>query len=55
MAVIWAEQALLPAGWARDVAVEVDGAGRIASVTPGAPPSGERRATLLPAPAMASA
>lgn len=50
MATIWAEAALLPDGWARDVAVEVEG-GRIASVTRGAAPSGERRAILLPAPA----
>lgn len=49
-ATIWAERALLPSGWAEGVAVEVDG-GRIAAVTPGAEPKGERRALLLPAPA----
>lgn len=49
MAVIWAEQALLPGGWARHVAVTVEG-GRIAAVAPGAPPQGERVACLLPAP-----
>jgi formimidoylglutamate deiminase len=49
MAVIWAERALLPEGWARDVAVAVE-LGRIAAVTPGAHPQGERVACLLPAP-----
>lgn len=47
MTVIWAEQALLPGGWAQDVAVTVDGA-RIASVTPGATrPAGATAAGLL--------
>ncbi len=50
MAVIWAETALLPDGWARAVRIEVR-EGRIASVTRDAPPEGERRAILLPAPA----
>ncbi len=50
MAVIWAERALLPGGWARDVRVEVV-EGRIRSVTEGADPEGERRAILLPSPA----
>ncbi len=50
MAMIWAEQALLPDGWARDVAVTVE-AGRIVAVTPGTPPQGERVAALLSAPA----
>ncbi len=49
MAVIWAEQALLPQGWARDVAVTL-AEGRITSVTPGAPFQGERVGCLLPAP-----
>ncbi|WP_102108437.1 formimidoylglutamate deiminase [Oceaniglobus roseus] len=48
---IWAEQALLPTGWARDVAVEIGADGRIASVTPGAAPGGQRVGALLPAPA----
>ncbi|MCL4187122.1 MAG: formimidoylglutamate deiminase [Rhodobacteraceae bacterium] len=52
MTTIWARQALLPGGWAGDVAVGIDG-GRIASVAPSSPaPAGARRvATLLPAPA----
>ncbi|MFN3524726.1 MAG: formimidoylglutamate deiminase [Paracoccus sp. (in: a-proteobacteria)] len=51
MQIIWAEQALLPEGWAEAVRIEVDPAGRIARVTPGAPPEGTRCAVLLPAPA----
>jgi len=47
---IWAEQALLPGGWARNVAVDIAG-GAITSVTENAEPSGHRVATLLPAPA----
>ncbi len=49
---IWAEQALLATGWARDVAVTLDGE-RIAAVTPGTTPApGDRRVgALLPAPA----
>lgn len=48
---IWAEQALLPDGWAENVAVRVDD-GVIASVTSGVPaPDGARRVgALLPAP-----
>ena len=50
MTVIWAEQALLPGGWARDVAVTVEG-GRIASVEPGAARGGAMAVgLLLPAP-----
>ncbi len=44
-----ADHALTPDGWARDVAVTVE-AGRIAAVSPGAPPQGERVEVLLPAP-----
>ncbi|MDE3122488.1 MAG: amidohydrolase family protein, partial [Paracoccaceae bacterium] len=44
-----ADQALLPEGWARDVAITVTD-GRIAAVTPGAAPSGDRVPVLLPAP-----
>jgi len=51
MTVLWAEQALLASGWARDVAVTIGPDGRIASVTPGAAPVGRRVAILLPAPA----
>ncbi|MFN4156857.1 MAG: formimidoylglutamate deiminase [Gemmobacter sp.] len=52
MSVIWAEQALLPDGWARDAVVRLE-AGRIASVLPGQPmPAGaDRVGALLPAPA----
>lgn len=46
MTVIWAEQALLPGGWAQDVAVSVDG-GRIAAVVAGAAPAGAHRVGLL--------
>jgi formimidoylglutamate deiminase len=57
MTMIWAQQALLPSGWARDVAIRIDGAGRIAEVTPGQPPvpadRGTRTGILLPAPANA--
>ena len=51
MTVLWAEQALLPGGWARDVAVRIGPDGRIAAVTPGAAPVGQRLGCLLPAPA----
>lgn len=48
---IWAEQALLPEGWAENVAVEIGADGRIDTVTTGADPGGQRLTTLLPAPA----
>ena len=48
---IWAETALLPQGWARDVVVTLTAEGRIGSVTPGAAPRGQRVGCLLPAPA----
>ncbi len=50
MAVIWAEQALTPRGWGREVRVELDSGGRIASVQTGAAVEGTRVAILLPAP-----
>ncbi|MEI4470965.1 formimidoylglutamate deiminase [Frigidibacter sp. MR17.24] len=52
MTEIWAETALLPGGWAADVLVRLDDAGRIAAVTPGAeaPAGAARRGALLPAP-----
>ncbi|MCC6303641.1 MAG: formimidoylglutamate deiminase [Rhodobacteraceae bacterium] len=52
MATIWARQALLPGGWAREVTVRLAG-DRIAEVTAGTPaPAGARAAgILLPAPA----
>ena len=54
MTLIRASHALLPSGWARDVAVEIDDAtGCIARVTPGAAPAGHRTGILLPAPANA--
>lgn len=46
---IHAAQALLPEGWASDVLLRIEG-GRIAEVTPGATPKGERVGLLLPAP-----
>jgi formimidoylglutamate deiminase len=51
MAMIWAEQALLPQGWARGVCVGVVG-DRIASVRPDTPcpPDAHRVGALLPAP-----
>lgn len=51
MSVIWAEHALTPEGWARDVRLEIDAEGRIAALTTGAAPEGQRVGTLLPAPA----
>ena len=47
---LWAERALLPDGWARDVAVTVGPDGRIARVETGAAAGGSRKAILLPAP-----
>lgn len=49
MAVIWAETALLPDGWAEGVAVAVVD-GRIASVAVGVPAQGTQVPMLLPAP-----
>lgn len=49
MTVIWAEQALLPGGWADAVRVELGADGRIAGVTAGAVPEGRRVDMLLPA------
>ncbi len=49
MTVIWAEQALLPQGWADGVRVELAADGRIASVSAGTAPQGERVGLLLPA------
>jgi formimidoylglutamate deiminase len=52
MATIWAEQALLPQGWAREVCVTLAG-DRIGTVAAGvsAPPGAQRVGLLLPAPA----
>ncbi len=49
MTVLWAERALLPEGWAENVRVEIAPDGRVAAVTPGAAPEGERIGLLLPA------
>ncbi|MCC5975059.1 MAG: formimidoylglutamate deiminase [Rubellimicrobium sp.] len=51
MTILWAEQVLLPDGWARDVRIVLAADGRIASVTPDSPPEGARHRVLLPAPA----
>ena len=50
MTTIWARTALLPSGWARDVRIEICEEGRITSVTPDAPQSGETLNLLLPSP-----
>lgn len=51
MTVIWAEQALTPAGWTRDLILRIED-GRIAAVSHGPAPAGAHRAgVLLPAPA----
>ena len=52
MQMIWAEQALLAGGWARDVSVTLEG-GRIVSAEPGTlpQPGATRVGALLPAPA----
>lgn len=49
MTILWAEQALLADGWADNVAVRLHG-DRIAAITIGAPPQGQRVGVLLPAP-----
>lgn len=49
MTVLWAERALLPEGWAERVRVSIGAGGRIAKVTPGAEPEGQRLDLLLPA------
>lgn len=51
MTLIWAAQALLRAGWARDVLVTIGADGRIEGIRPDARPEGRRVALLLPAPA----
>jgi len=50
MQTIWAETALLPAGWASDVCIDIDAEGRISTVQTGVPARGTRVAMLLPAP-----
>lgn len=51
MALVWARQALLETGWAKHVAIEIDGSGTIKSVTPEAPPRGVQAGIVLPSPA----
>lgn len=51
MAIVWAETALLPDGWAENVAVEIDHAGLVTSVRAGQKAAGTRVGILLPAPA----
>ncbi|MBX9751820.1 MAG: formimidoylglutamate deiminase, partial [Roseococcus sp.] len=43
MAEFFAHHALLPGGWAADVRITCDAAGRITEVTPGAAPGAARR------------
>ena len=52
MQILWAETALTPSGWQRDVRVDIDD-GRILRIVPGAAPAGTRVRCLLPAPANA--
>ncbi len=47
---IWAESALLPTGWASEVAVVVDDSGRISAVETGASRAGHCVGLLLPSP-----
>jgi len=49
--ILWAAQALLADGWARDVRIGIGADGRIASVMPGQPRAGAAHRVLLPAPA----
>ncbi|TDK45685.1 formimidoylglutamate deiminase [Antarcticimicrobium luteum] len=49
MTVLWAERALLPDGWADNVRVTLDDAGRITGIARGAAPAGQRVELLLPA------
>ena len=50
MQTIWAETALLPAGWASQVRVDMDATGRIKTVTTDTPETGLCVPMLLPAP-----
>ncbi len=50
MAIIWAEKALLPSGWADNVRVETGEAGHIGSVETDTAADGHRVGILLPAP-----
>ncbi|MBZ0130951.1 MAG: formimidoylglutamate deiminase [Rhodobacteraceae bacterium] len=50
MQIHWAEQALTAEGWQKAVRIAIGGDGRIAEITPDAPPEGQRLSLLLPAP-----
>jgi formimidoylglutamate deiminase len=50
----FAESALLPAGWAADVRLDVDDAGNVAAVTPDAKPDGAERLAGVAVPGMAN-
>lgn len=50
MQAIWAEHALMADRWAEAVTIEIDAAGRIASVVEDTPAGGTRVGALLPAP-----
>lgn len=47
---IWAEQALLPEGWAQNVVIEVNGDGKIHAVRSNQPQAGTRTGIVIPAP-----
>lgn len=47
---VWAETALLPTGWAREVRIDIAPDGRIADVQPGVARTGLTRSLVLPAP-----
>ncbi|WP_323005538.1 formimidoylglutamate deiminase [Pseudorhodobacter sp.] len=49
MTILWAEQALLADGWAKNVAITLQG-DKIANIAVGAAPQGQRVGVLLPAP-----
>ena len=51
MTMLWARQALLANGWAKDVAIDIGPDGRIASVTPDCPAMGQSVDCIVPAPA----
>jgi len=50
VATLWAKKALLDDGWAASVAIKIDDAGKIASVTPGTKRAGTVLDLALPAP-----
>ena len=54
MTILFADEALLPAGWAREVQIEIDTQGDIAAVTPGAQPEDAERLAGPVLPGMAN-